>query len=104
MIYLDNAATTYPKPPSVINAVSRFMNDYGGNAGRGAHKLAMLAAECIYDCRVSVADLFGAKDPSGVVFTLNTTWTIRLCGRWQQRPTPLFIGARMQTIMGSVFG
>ena len=91
MIYLDNAATTYPKPPSVINAVSRFMNDYGGNAGRGAHKLAMLAAECIYDCRVSVADLFGAKDPSGVVFTLNTTYALNTAIKSVARPGDHFL-------------
>lgn len=73
MIYLDNAATTYPKPPSVTAAMVRCVKEYGGNPGRGSHRLAMLAAEAVYSCREAAAGFFGVPDPSRVVFTLNTT-------------------------------
>lgn len=76
MIYLDNAATTWPKPPSVTATVIRCMQEYGGNPGRGSHRLAMLAAESVYSCREAAADFFGAADPSDVVFTMNTTYAL----------------------------
>ncbi|HBF34383.1 TPA: cysteine desulfurase, partial [Candidatus Sumerlaeota bacterium] len=44
MIYLDNAATSWPKPDSVIEAVTRCMRDYGANPGRSGHRMAMRAA------------------------------------------------------------
>lgn len=78
MIYLDNAATTYPKPCNVTAAVSRCIRDFGGNPGRGSHRLSMLAAECVYDCREAAADFFGLADPSRVVFTMNTTYALNM--------------------------
>ncbi len=73
MIYLDNAATSYPKPPEVYSEVVRSLIQYGGNAGRGAHKLSLAAAEKIYECRALGAELFGVGEPERVFFTLNTT-------------------------------
>lgn len=73
MIYLDNAATSFPKPPTVIDEVARCMREYCGNAGRGSHSLAMAAAEKIYDCRALAANLFCAESPERVCFTPNTT-------------------------------
>lgn len=78
MIYLDNAATTYPKPQGVYAAVLRCMRDHGGNPGRGSHRLAVQAAECVYNCREKVAELFHMDDPSRVVFTLNTTYALNM--------------------------
>ena len=57
MIYLDNAATSFPKPKSVIKEVSDCLNKYCGNPGRGSHALALAAADKIFDTRVSVAEL-----------------------------------------------
>ena len=91
MIYFDNAATTYPKPPAVVNAVSFCMNEYGGNPGRGSHRLAMLAAECVYNCRVKAADMFGCEDPSNVVFTLNTTYALNSAIKSIARPGDHFL-------------
>ena len=72
MIYLDNGATTYPKPRSVINAVNNaFVN--GANPGRGGHNLAMRASELRYSARSTAAEFFGCDDPSRVIFTLNCT-------------------------------
>ncbi len=78
MIYLDNAATTFPKPRSVLEETLRCMSRYGGNAGRGAHPLAMAAAEKIFECRTLAAELFGADEPEKIFFTLNTTYGINV--------------------------
>lgn len=73
MIYLDNAATTYPKPNSVRNAVTFALRRYGANPGRAGHSMSMAAAEEIYRCRTAAADFFHARGPECVVFTLNCT-------------------------------
>lgn len=78
MIYLDNAATSYPKPECVIDAVGDCMCRLGGNPGRGAHPLAMAAAECVYNCRERLASFFAAPDPSGVIMQPNTTYALNL--------------------------
>lgn len=76
MIYLDNAATTFPKPPSVSAEVCRCITEYGGNAGRGAHSLSLAAANKVFECRSELAELFGAADTDRVFFTQNTTYGI----------------------------
>lgn len=86
MVYLDNAATTYPKPPEVTEAVVRCMRDFGGNPGRGSHRMAMLAAECVYNCRVAAADLFGLTDPARVVFVMNTTYALNMAIKCTVKP------------------
>lgn len=68
-VYLDNAATSFPKPPSVLRAVEACLERYGGNPGRGSHRLALRAAEEVYACRVAAADMFGLSDPARVIFT-----------------------------------
>ncbi len=73
MIYWDNAATTFPKPPSVRAEVQRSMSAYGGNPGRGGHRLSLAAAEQVYACREAVARFFGLEDPTGVIFMPNCT-------------------------------
>lgn len=73
MIYWDNAATTWPKPKEVRLAVGQALVQYGANPGRGGHPMSLATAEAVYRCRQSVADFFGLKDPSGVVFTANCT-------------------------------
>ena len=79
LIYLDNAATSFPKPREVTDAVREFMLYSGGNAGRGSHKLALRAAEKIFDCRTRLAALFDADGEEQVCFTLNTTYALNLC-------------------------
>lgn len=73
MIYLDNAATTYPKPVSVRNAVNYAMLHYGANPGRAGHDMSLKTAEEIYRCRLVAAELFHAPGPECVAFTLNCT-------------------------------
>lgn len=78
MIYFDNAATTFPKPSTVTDEVFRCLTGYCGNPGRGAHPLAMKAAEKIYNCRELLSDFFDVRDPARVLFTQNTTYAINL--------------------------
>ena len=78
MIYLDNAATSFPKPRRVWEEMDRCMKSYGGNPGRGSHRLAMRAAEKIYECRELLADLMGSRHPENVIFTSNATAAINL--------------------------
>lgn len=73
MIYFDNAATTFPKPPEVIKSITDCMKIYCGNPGRSAHKLSLAAAEAVYDTRSEAASLFGSSKPENVVFTQNAT-------------------------------
>ena len=75
--YLDHAATSYPKPPSVIATVTDCMKYRGGNPGRGSHRLSLAAAEEIYACREVAAGMFGAE-ADRVIFTLNTTHALNL--------------------------
>ena len=76
-VYLDHAATSYPKPPPVIAAVTECMKRSGGNPGRGSHRLALAAAKEIYACREVAAGMFGSQ-PERVIFTLNTTHALNL--------------------------
>lgn len=78
MIYLDNAATSFPKPPEVVAEITRCMTEYCGNSGRGSHKLAFAAAEKIYDCRVALCDFFSAEAPEYVIFTQNATHALNI--------------------------
>ena len=78
MIYLDNAATSFPKPAAVIEETVRCMRQYCGNPGRGSHRLAMEAAEKIFECRMEIADLFGVPNPESVIFTMNTTMALNI--------------------------
>ena len=78
MIYFDNAATTFPKPASVTEAVSDCLRRYCGNPGRGTHPLSLACAERIYDCRVALSELLGVGAPERVIFTQNTTHALNL--------------------------
>lgn len=76
-VYLDHAATSYPKPPAVIAAVTDCMKHRGGNPGRSSHSLSLAAAKEIYACRTTAAEIFNAS-PERVIFTLNTTHALNL--------------------------
>lgn len=78
MIYLDNAATTFPKPEAVYDAMMDCMKNYCANPGRAGHKLAMKAAREIYDARENIAKLFNIDNPMNIVFTNNATDSLNL--------------------------
>ena len=73
MMYFDNAATTYPKPPQVARAVSSAVTRFGGNPGRGGHALSLKAAQMVYECREKAAKLFGCEEAERVIFLKNCT-------------------------------
>ena len=78
MIYLDNAATTFPKPEAVYDSMMDCMKNYCANPGRAGHKLAMKAAREIYDTRENIAKLFNIDNPMNIVFTNNATDSLNL--------------------------
>ncbi len=78
MIYLDNAATTWPKPESVYKEILYCMEHLGANPGRSGHQMAMAAGDKIYECRETICTLFNIPNPLGVAFTSNATEALNL--------------------------
>ncbi len=78
MIYFDNAATSWPKPPGVVEAMTRFMDNVGANPGRSGHHLSVEAGRIVYEARELVAELFNVADPLRVVFGANVTEALNL--------------------------
>ena len=78
MIYLDNSATTYPKPPQVIRAVQSAVSVYGFNPGRGGYRQSLQTAQKVYEARESIADFFHASSPEAVIFTPGCTQSINM--------------------------
>ena len=78
MVYLDNAATSYPKPRCVIDGLIKSIKEAPGNPGRSSHKFSVAAAEAIYSCRESISSLVNAPNAEGVVFTYNATYALNL--------------------------
>ena len=76
-VYLDNAATTYPKPEGVLKAFCESARTAYGNAGRASHKGAKAASELAFSCRSAIADAFGGECER-VVFTQNATHALNL--------------------------
>lgn len=76
MRYLDNAATTFPKPQSVVMAVDNCLKKFSANPGRGGHSLSIKSAEAVYKVRKSIAELFGCSNIENVIFTQNCTTSI----------------------------
>jgi len=73
IIYFDNAATSYPKPEGVIQAMALFSHEVGANPGRSGHRLSIEAGRIVYQARERVTQLFGHADSSRVIFGLNAT-------------------------------
>lgn len=72
-VYFDNAATTYPKPDSVADAVYDYIKNNGSNIGRGSYQSALTAAEKVYETREFICNLFNFDNPDNVIFTANVT-------------------------------
>jgi cysteine desulfurase family protein len=73
MIYLDNAATSFPKPEEVYRALDQFARSSLANPGRAGHKMALAAEHALDDGRHRLNQFFNGKDPKRFVFTLNCT-------------------------------
>ncbi|HBT46800.1 MAG TPA: cysteine desulfurase [Peptococcaceae bacterium] len=77
-IYLDNAATSFPKPSRVYEAMNDYMRRIGVSAGRGAYKLALEADRVLYEARSNLGRLFNVQDASRIIFTFNVTEALNL--------------------------
>lgn len=73
MVYLDNAATSFRKPPGVIHRMEEALRRYGANPGRSGHALSEAAGAKVFEARQKAADFFGVNDCAKVFFTLNCT-------------------------------
>lgn len=78
MIYLDNSATTYPKPKLVIDSFNKTFYNFGANAGRGFYEMAIKTTEQIFNTRKKVCNFFGCDSPEKVIFTYNCTMALNL--------------------------
>lgn len=72
-LYLDNAATSFPKAPGVYEAMARYGSEIGASPGRGGYREARQGAGVLGECRRLIARLINAQDPDRVVFALNTS-------------------------------
>ena len=73
VIYLDNAASTWPKPPEVKEKMADAIENFAANPGRGGHALAMKASKAVFRTRVELSRLFGIQNPNDLFFYLNAT-------------------------------
>jgi len=96
MIYFDNAATSWPKPPGVIEAMVHFMQEVGANPGRSGHRLSVEAGRIVYEAREALAELFNIEDPLRVVFGYNVTEGLNLALRGTLRPGDHVITSSME--------
>ncbi len=86
MIYLDHAATSWPKPECVYREMDNFLREKGGNPGRGSHSLAVAAREVVEETRLRVARLIHAPEERRAIFTLNCTDALNLGLKGLLRP------------------
>ena len=78
MIYFDNAATSFPKPPQVIRAMTGTLEKLGANPGRSGHRLSLCAGRVVQACREEAAQLLGAESSEQVIFTPSCTEALNL--------------------------
>lgn len=96
MIYLDNAATTFPKPESVYAKMDDCMRNYCANPGRSGHKMAMESARVVEETRDIIAKLFNIKNPMDVVCTFNATDSLNLAIKGFLKPGDHVITTTME--------
>lgn len=95
-IYLDNAATSWPKPPEVKAAMVRCLDELGGNPGRSGHRLSIATGRLIDDAREILAVTFGVADPMRVIFTMNATMALNLALKGLLQPGQHVITSSME--------
>jgi cysteine desulfurase family protein len=78
VVYLDNAATSYPKPQTTLDAMMRYQQEIGGSPGRSGHRLSIDAGRIVHETRETLARLFNVDDPLRIVFTKNATEALNI--------------------------
>ena len=86
MIYLDNSATTYPKPQGVRQAVQRALTEQGANPGRSGYGMCLRTTQGVFRVREQAAELFGAPGPECVSFQPSCTQALNLVLKGMLRP------------------
>lgn len=77
-LYLDNAATSFPKPPAVMEAMNRYASELGASPGRGVYFEAVESGRLLAECRQNINRLIGGESPEHVIFTLNCSDALNL--------------------------
>jgi cysteine desulfurase/selenocysteine lyase len=95
-LYVDNAATSYPKPPDVLGAMREYAETLGASAGRGAYRETLETGEILVDTRHRIARLIGAKDANQIVFTLNGSGALNLAIKGLLRRGDHVVTTRME--------
>ncbi len=95
-LYADNAATSNPKPPGVLDAVMRFAADVGASAGRGAYREAVESGVLLSNCRRKLAALLGVRRAEQIVFTLNCSEALNLAIKGVLRKGDHVVTSRME--------
>lgn len=95
MIYLDNAATSFPKPQTVLRAMIGTAERLGANPGRSGHRMSLAAGRIIANCRETLADFLHVQNPERVIFCLNCTDAINLAIHGLLRPGDHAIASAM---------
>jgi cysteine desulfurase/selenocysteine lyase len=96
MIYLDNAATSWPKLPEVLKAMVDVLERAGGNPGRSGHRLSIEAARVMYDTREDIARFFNGGDPMRIVFTNSATHAINIVLKGLLKPGDRVVVSSME--------
>ena len=86
MIYFDNAATSWPKPPAVRAALDEYFGEAGGNPGRSGHRMSVAAARIVERTREALTEMFNVQDPSRILFTHNATHALNIALHGLLRP------------------
>ena len=72
-VYLDNAATSYPKAPGVAQSMSHYILNVGANVNRGVYSSSYIAENVVYETREFLCELFNFNKPENIIFTKNAT-------------------------------
>ena len=86
MIYLDNAATSFPKPEAVYRMLDHYLREVGANPGRSGHRRAVEAERLIGEARRALASLLGVSDPDRIIFGHNATDGLNIALKGFLRP------------------
>ena len=96
MIYLDNAATTWPKPESVYTEMDRFFRLSAANPGRSSHRMALSAGQALQRTRLNLARLFNVANPDRIVFCCNATDALNIALKGLLRPGDHVVTSSME--------
>jgi cysteine desulfurase family protein len=95
-VYADNAATSFPKPVGVSSAMCNYIDNIGGNVGRGTYQSSFEAGKTVFETRELLCELFNAKNPLNVIFTSNITESLNVLIKGSLRPNDHVIITSME--------